>query len=57
MQKKKPGVKFTFMLPAGVYTEVKQLAERVGCSDSAAARILLLRGLESMNESKNPFKK
>lgn len=44
-------------VPSGMHAEIKQLAERVDCTEAAAVRMLLLLGLEAMQESKNPFKR
>ena len=53
---KKASVRITVTVPDGVHKQVLSLADRIGCSEAAAVRILILRGLESMQAPDNPFR-
>jgi len=44
-------------MPPGLMKEVRELAARMGTSDAAAFRTLVMEGLKAMQSPDNPFRK
>lgn len=49
--------RFNITVPEAVAKEIKDLAKRLGSSDSKAAALLIIEGCKAMQSQENPFRR